>query len=140
MHFKRIATTAFQCSNSMFMARSSNLIHKASTLLARPSTSAYASAIGANQNVINMFRGGTTTATGTTSTTSKSALSSAASSSLADIASDEAREAAKKFGYSDFESWLTTGGDDRSLILEHSGANKYHIKPQAIDDTHIFRG
>ena len=34
---------------------------------------------------------------------------------------------------------LTTGGDDRSLILD-SGANKYHIKPRPIEDSHIFRG
>lgn len=46
---------------------------------------------------------------------------------------------AKKFGYSDFEAWLTTGGDDRSLILD-SGANKYHIRPTPIKETDIFRG
>lgn len=34
---------------------------------------------------------------------------------------------------------MTTGGDDRSLILE-SGANKYHIKPQPINQSDIFRG
>ena len=47
---------------------------------------------------------------------------------------------ATKFGFSDFESWLTTGGDDRSLILEETGANKYHIKPRPILSTQIFRG
>jgi hypothetical protein len=52
---------------------------------------------------------------------------------------DEAVRLASKFGYSKFECLLTTGGDDRSLILE-SGANKYHIKPQPIQDSHIFRG
>jgi hypothetical protein len=26
------------------------------------------------------------------------------------------------------------------LILENTGANKYHIKPQPIDSTNIFRG
>ena len=46
---------------------------------------------------------------------------------------------AKKFGFSEFECILTTGGDDRSLILE-TGANKYHIKPQPIEDSQIFRG
>jgi len=73
---------------------------------------------------------------------SSSALFSSASSNVspADRAAEEARAAAKLFGFSEFESWLTTGGDDRSLILENSGANKYHIKPQAIDSSHIFRG
>lgn len=52
---------------------------------------------------------------------------------------DEARASAAECGFDEFESWLTTGGDDRSLILD-SGANKYHIKPQPIDDSHVFRG
>jgi asparagine synthase (glutamine-hydrolysing) len=52
---------------------------------------------------------------------------------------DDARAKASQFGYNEFETWLTTGGDDRSLILE-SGANKYHIKPKPIDDADIFRG
>jgi len=52
---------------------------------------------------------------------------------------EQARTEAMKFGYSEFESWLTTGGDDRSLILE-SGANKYHIKPRPINESDIFRG
>lgn len=69
-----------------------------------------------------------------------SALNSAASLSLAEQAAEDTKKAAKLFGFSDFESWLTTGGDDRSLILSKTGANKYHIKPQAIDDSHIFRG
>ena len=56
------------------------------------------------------------------------------------VAAEKAVNAAKLFGFSEFESWLTTGGDDRSLILEATGANKYHIKPQAIDESHIFRG
>jgi|AntRauTorckE5430_2_1112549.scaffolds.fasta_scaffold00422_10 hypothetical protein len=52
---------------------------------------------------------------------------------------EKARAEAIKFGYSEFESWLTTGGDDRSLILD-SGANKYHIKPRPINQSDIFRG
>jgi len=52
---------------------------------------------------------------------------------------DEARAKATECGYNEFESWLTTGGDDRSIILE-SGANKYHTKPQPISDSHVFRG
>ena len=52
---------------------------------------------------------------------------------------DDARAKASQFGYNEFETWLTTGGDDRSLILE-SGANKYHIKPKPIDNSDIFRG
>lgn len=47
---------------------------------------------------------------------------------------------ASKFGFSEFECWLTTGGDDRSLILEGTGANKYHIKPLPILKSQIFRG
>jgi hypothetical protein len=39
------------------------------------------------------------------------------------MASQEAYDQAQAFGFSDFECWLTTGGDDRSLILK-SGANK----------------
>jgi hypothetical protein len=31
---------------------------------------------------------------------------------------------ARAFDFNDFEAWLTTGGDDRSLILKTSGANK----------------
>jgi hypothetical protein len=31
---------------------------------------------------------------------------------------------AREFKFNDFEAWLTTGGDDRSLILKSSGANK----------------
>jgi hypothetical protein len=59
--------------------------------------------------------------------------------SVSDQYCEEARAKAIKFGYSEFESWLTTGGDDRSLILE-SGANKYHVKPQPINQSDIFRG
>ncbi len=82
------------------------------------------------KQAIMTFRGG-----------SKTSLcsSTAIVPSLSDQAAEDARNAAIKFGFSDFEAWLTSGGDDRSLIL-NSGANKYHIKPQAIDDTHIFRG
>ena len=47
---------------------------------------------------------------------------------------------ASRFSFSEFECWLTTGGDDRSLILEETGANKYHIKPLPILDSQIFRG
>jgi hypothetical protein len=52
----------------------------------------------------------------------------------------EAIEMAKKFDFTDFEAWLTTGGDDRSLILPDTGANKYHIKPTPILPSQIFRG
>lgn len=52
---------------------------------------------------------------------------------------EEACARASNFGYDTFESMLTTGGDERSLILE-SAANKYHIKPQPIKDSDIFRG
>lgn len=52
----------------------------------------------------------------------------------------EALEMAKKHGFTEFEAWLTTGGDDRSLILPDTGANKYHIKPRPILPSQIFRG
>jgi len=42
-------------------------------------------------------------------------------------------------GYDAFEACMTCGGDDRSLILE-TGTNKYHIRPQPIDPSHVFRG
>ncbi len=53
---------------------------------------------------------------------------------------EDARASAIKCGYSTFEAWLTTGGDERSLIVEDTGANKYHIKPQPIKDSDVFRG
>jgi hypothetical protein len=52
----------------------------------------------------------------------------------------EALAMAHKFGFTDFEAWLTTGGDDRSLILPDTGANKYHIQPRPILPSQIFRG
>lgn len=52
----------------------------------------------------------------------------------------EACDAAKEFGYNHFESLLTSGGDDRSIILKESGCNKYHIKPKPISRGVIFRG
>lgn len=70
---------------------------------------------------------------------------SASFTSLPDLTSTSEEYAAdtlamaSKFDYTDFEGWLCAGGDDRSLILD-SGANKYHIKPQPIQDSHIFRG
>ena len=53
---------------------------------------------------------------------------------------EEACSIAAKCGYNSFESLLTTGGDDRSLINPATGTNKYHIRPQAIDPSHVFRG
>ncbi|KAL9184945.1 hypothetical protein ACHAXT_002722 [Thalassiosira profunda] len=51
----------------------------------------------------------------------------------------EAHASAIASGFSDFEAALTLGGDDRSLILD-VGTNKYHIKPQPVDASHVFRG
>jgi hypothetical protein len=59
--------------------------------------------------------------------------------SLAVQAAAEAQSAAMAAGFDKFEAWLTSGGDDRSLILE-AGTNKYHIKPQPIEPNEIFRG
>jgi len=114
MQWKKVAT-AFQFSN-MFLTRGT-------------------------KQVMMSFRGGSKTIQ-----QQQSSLSSVTSSipnspiSASEQAAEDARNAAKTFGFSDFEAWLTTGGDDRSLILEGSGANKYHIKPQAIEKTDIFRG
>lgn len=52
---------------------------------------------------------------------------------------EEPYESAKAKGFDDFEAMLTCGGDDRSLILD-SSTNKYHIKPQPVDPSHVFRG
>ena len=59
--------------------------------------------------------------------------------SASELYASETRAMASEFEYSDFEGWMCTGGDDRSLILE-TGANKYHIRPQPIDKSAIFRG
>jgi asparagine synthase (glutamine-hydrolysing) len=52
----------------------------------------------------------------------------------------EAYSSARASGYNDFEACLTCGGDDRSLIKEETGTNKYHIRPQPVDPEHVFRG
>jgi len=51
----------------------------------------------------------------------------------------EPYESAIAKGFDDFEAMLTCGGDDRSLILD-SSTNKYHIRPQPVDPSHVFRG
>jgi asparagine synthase (glutamine-hydrolysing) len=83
---------------------------------------------------------------GPSARTFKTSLSSTASSiesvdplSQAETAAEEAILRAKKFGYTDFASLLTTGSDDRSIILD-TGSNKYHIQPRPVDKSHIFRG
>ena len=52
---------------------------------------------------------------------------------------NKTRAKATRHGYSNFKAWLTTGGDDRSLILA-SVANKYHIRPQPIGESEVFCG
>jgi len=61
-------------------------------------------------------------------------------SSVATKAAEEARRTAMACGYTDFEAWLTAGGDDRSIIKQATGANKYHIQPRPVDPDHVFRG
>lgn len=63
-------------------------------------------------------------------------------SSLARVHSfeDEPYSSARACGYDDYEAWLTCGGDDRSLIKEDSATNKYHIRPQPVDSSAVFRG
>jgi asparagine synthase (glutamine-hydrolysing) len=53
---------------------------------------------------------------------------------------DEFMRNAIDAGYGMFESFLTVGGDDRSMINIKTGTNKYHIKPQPISKNAIFRG
>jgi len=65
--------------------------------------------------------------------------SAAAVTSPAVRASEEFRAAASAAGFNEFEGYLTSGADDRSLILD-AGTNKYHIRPQPIDKGDIFRG
>jgi hypothetical protein len=60
--------------------------------------------------------------------------------SVCDLAAAEAQAAAKQAGFNVFEAWLTSGGDDRSLILKSGTTNKYHIKPQPIAAQDVFRG
>jgi hypothetical protein len=53
---------------------------------------------------------------------------------------EEPYAAAIDSGYDVFEACMTCGGDDRSLIKEETGTNKYHIRPQPINPAHVFRG
>ena len=53
---------------------------------------------------------------------------------------DDAIHDAKESGYNLFESFLTQGSDDRSMINPSTGTNKYHCKPQPIASNEIFRG
>jgi len=53
---------------------------------------------------------------------------------------DEPYSTARASGYDEYEAWLTCGGDDRSLINESTCTNKYHIRPQPVDPTSVFRG
>lgn len=76
------------------------------------------------------------TAAFSTSTGQKRSFSSVAA--YADT--DEAVQSAKDSGFDMFESYLTQGSDDRSMILPGAGTNKYHCKPQPIAKNEIFRG
>jgi Asparagine synthase len=60
-------------------------------------------------------------------------------SSVASYTDDAIRDA-KESGYNMFESYLTQGSDDRSMINPATGTNKYHCKPQPITSNDIFRG
>jgi hypothetical protein len=53
---------------------------------------------------------------------------------------DEPYSSARASGYDEYEAWLTCGGDDRSLIKEDTCTNKYHIRPQPVDPSSVFRG
>lgn len=53
---------------------------------------------------------------------------------------DEPYASARASGYDSYEAWLTCGGDDRSLIKEDTATNKYHIRPQPVEPTSVFRG
>lgn len=64
----------------------------------------------------------------------------ASGKSDAAIFADEACEKARQAGYTYFEALLTSGGDDRTIIQRETSANKYHIRPEPIRETDIFRG
>ena len=58
----------------------------------------------------------------------------------AHASADEAIQSALESGYNMFESYLTAGSDDRSMINTSTTTNKYHCKPQPIASNEIFRG
>lgn len=62
------------------------------------------------------------------------------STAAAIATTDEALQSAQQSGYDMFESFLTAGGDDRSMINCDTGTNKYHCRPRPIASTEIFRG
>ena len=76
------------------------------------------------------------TAAFSTSASQKRSFSSVA----AYAATDEAIQSAQQSGYNMFESYLTAGSDDRSMIDTKTGTNKYHCRPQPIAKNEIFRG
>jgi len=86
------------------------------------------------------------TTSGSTGSSGTRSFSTAAQTSTAEPSieiqkfDEEAYYSATSSGFSDFEASLTLGGDDRSLIKEDVGTNKYHIKPVPVDPAHVFRG
>lgn len=98
----------------------------------------------ANTNVLtHAFQNKSTAAFSTSARTFSSAANTGSKRSFSSVAayaqSDEAVTDAQAKGYNLFESYLTQGSDDRSMILE-PGTNKYHCKPQPIATNEIFRG
>jgi Asparagine synthase len=72
--------------------------------------------------------------------TRASQLGGKRSFSLVATYTDDAINDAKESGYNMFESYLTQGSDDRSMINPSTGTNKYHCKPRPIASNDIFRG
>lgn len=91
----------------------------------------------ANTNLLTHAFQKKATANFSTSTSQKRSFSTAAATK---ISGDEAIENATESGYTMFESLLTAGSDDRSLINLETGTNKYHCRPQPIASDQIFRG
>jgi len=67
-------------------------------------------------------------------------FSTAPATASTELIFGEAIADAQQLGYTEFESLLTAGGDDRSMLKLNTGANKYHCKPKPIESGQIFRG
>mmetsp|Transcript_59754 Transcript_59754/g.146665 ORF Transcript_59754/g.146665 Transcript_59754/m.146665 type:complete len:1189 (-) Transcript_59754:1054-4620(-) len=87
-------------------------------------------------HALQQNRAFSTSTSPSSNTTSRRSFSSLAVQSF----EDEPYSSARASGYDEYEAWLTCGGDDRSLINEATTTNKYHIRPQPVDPSAVFRG
>jgi len=87
-------------------------------------------------HALQQNRAFSTSTSPSSNTTGRRSFSSLAAQSF----EDEPYSSARASGYDEYEAWLTCGGDDRSLINEATTTNKYHIRPQPVDPSAVFRG